>query len=613
MSVDYGAAYTKAVLVTPDGVSTLFSWDDDAGLSGAVHADSDKILVGPAAWQQADAHPDVFVASPLRMADGPVPAGGGEVEPAELVAATLRRVADEAAARAGAPVEDVRLVVPAGWGPRRRTWWRRAAGKAGWGQARLVEAPVAVAARLALGGFEAGVVRCWLVVDVGAGCEVSVLRQAGSGVEVLATMADTEAGGDRIDAALLEASVGAALEAQPAERRWALLASVRAAKHAMARQPAVTIPVPVGPAVVVNTALLRQVAQPVFERVGKLAAEVVVNADLGVEDLDGVYAVGGCLAVPGAAEMIAGGLGVTPEVPEQPGWAAALGAADAPPDTGATPRPQTSVPRFRRLVELGVPGVLSLLLFAHFVFSAEFNEGTPSLHDRYYYVLANWGELTVAATLAFLTCLQAASLIGAQLPGRLAAVEPIGGSGAMVSSGLGVAAAAGLAVASLYGITAAVYFARPVGGLLRWAVLPLLPLAVCAALTAAAAWRRDRPAGGWEGFLAFPLTSSVASGVGIFAVSMWWQGHLPAWLNGWQNLLGYGGGLLLGFALACTISRQLLLRGVLTVLLGLFCAIISRSGPDVLAVVYAITVAAWWAYRAWATIRSAPRRPAAAA
>ncbi len=50
-----------------------------------------------------------------------------EVAPADLVAAILRRVAEEAHQVAGGPIEDVRLVVPTGWGPRRRTWLRQAA------------------------------------------------------------------------------------------------------------------------------------------------------------------------------------------------------------------------------------------------------------------------------------------------------------------------------------------------------------------------------------------------------------------------------------------------------------------------------------------------------
>jgi len=110
---------------------------------------------------------------------------------------------------------------------------------------------------------------------------------------------------------------------------------------------------------------------------------------------------------------------------------------------------------------------LSLALYAHFAFSAEFENGTPSLHDRYYYVLASWGELTVAGTLALLACLHAAVLIAVALPGwpGRETQQTLVGS---ISPGVIIAVAAGIAAGSVYAVTAAVYFAQPVGALLNW-------------------------------------------------------------------------------------------------------------------------------------------------
>jgi hypothetical protein len=367
------------------------------------------------------------------------------------------------------------------------------------------------------------------------------------------------------------------------------------------------------PAVVVNSALLRQAAQSVFERVGALAGQAVENADMTVDELDGVYAVGATMGVPGAAQLIAAKLGVTPQVPEQPGWVAVLGGANAPavPAPGTAPAGQRiGLPPPRRLVGLGLPGVLSMVLYAHFVFSAEFNNGTPDRPSRYYYVLASWGELTVAATLALLACMQAAVLIGAVLHGQPdRGPQPEYGRAGTISSGIGVAAVGGMAIASLYAVTAAVYFAKPVSGMLRWATLPLLPTAACAAVLAVIAWRRMPPAGGWDRFLAFPLSSSVAAATGTFAVAAWGLGHLPAWFNGWLQALYYGGGLLVGAALACALARNLVVRIVLTPFLGFFCIIIARAGLGILAVIYALTVAAWWSYRTWTLFRGGRAAP----
>ncbi|MCX4387289.1 hypothetical protein OG777_10130 [Micromonospora peucetia] len=77
--------------------------------------------------------------------------------------------------------------MPAGWGPRRRTWLRHAAHRAGLPQPRLVEAPVAVAGYLFATGVQLPVGAFIVVCDVGAGAEVSVLRRSPAGFEVLAT------------------------------------------------------------------------------------------------------------------------------------------------------------------------------------------------------------------------------------------------------------------------------------------------------------------------------------------------------------------------------------------------------------------------------------------
>src|SRR5690348_16932592 len=103
---------------------------------------------GGRAWQGAATQPDRFIPAPRRSPEQQMTVAGTEVESLDLVATTPRRVADEAQRTAAFPIEDVRLVVPAGWGPRRRTWMRHAAHRAGLPQPRLVEAPVAVAQHL---------------------------------------------------------------------------------------------------------------------------------------------------------------------------------------------------------------------------------------------------------------------------------------------------------------------------------------------------------------------------------------------------------------------------------------------------------------------------------
>jgi len=301
LAIDYGAATVRAVLVVPGG-TTILRLDDAGQMSTAVHLSSAGLVTGAEAWQRAAGDPDGMVISPLRAGIGQIMVGGVEVEVGELVAATLRQVAAEAQQIAGEPIDDVRLVVPAGWGPRRRTWLWHAPRVAGLPQPRLVHAPLA-----ALAGFvdRASLARevLALVVDVGAGGEVSVVHWGPGGTgEVISTLADPDAGGDRIDAHLSRRLTGAGIDELAGADRWTMLANVRAGRHALSEQLAVTVPMPGGqPPMVVGAGLVADAARPVFEHVGEMAAQALSNADLTTDQVGGVYLIGAAAATPAAA------------------------------------------------------------------------------------------------------------------------------------------------------------------------------------------------------------------------------------------------------------------------------------------------------------------------
>lgn len=615
LAIDYGATCTTAVLVWPDGSWRSLSFDGGPGLSSAVQVSAAGVAVGAEAWRRAASEPAGFVASPLRVGADTVMVDGVQVEVADLVAQTLRRVADEAARMVGVRVLDAVMVVPAGWGPRRRTWLRHAARRAGLAVSRLVETPVAVAGRLPADAGDAGAV---LVIDVGAGCEVSVLRRGTAGVEVLSTLADAGAGGDRMDEALTAALTGqdpAAVFAGTGEG-WLRLASVRAARQALSQQVTVVVPVPGAAAPVVAGAdLLAATAGPVFARVGELAGQAVANADLTIDQVGQVVLVGAAAQTPGAGQMIAATLGVEPRVLPEPGLAAVVGAAGV--DTGRGRGSAAEVERLppvRRLVTLGVPGVASLALYAHMVFTAAFYNGTPTRQGVGYYVLAVWGELTVAAVLATVTGLQAAGLLAVLLEQRHDPGSRRAAGRARITGGLVVAAGAGVAVASLYAVTAAVYMAYPIAELTRWAVLPVLPLAGCVLALAAVAGRYPAgPPGGWDTVVAFPAVSTVTVTVGTLAVAMWWHVGLPWWANGWTAAVGYAGALLMVTGIAVALAGHPAARVVLVVPLAFLTLLVPRTGPNVLAIIYAFAVAAWCARQAWALSRAAPARAGAPA
>ena len=609
LAIDYGAATVRAVLVAPGG-TTVLTLDGTSEMSTAAHIGGTGVVIGAAAWRQAAGDPDGLVVSPLRAGTGQVTAGGTQVEVVDLVAATLRQVAAEAQRVAGVPVDDVRLVVPAGWGPRRRTWLRHAARAAGLAVSRLVEAPVAAVHRLeTTAAVLPGDARPVLVIDVGAGCEVTVVQRDPGGTEVLSTLADPDAGGDHLDAALIQALTGTDLQDLPAVHRWPMLTNIRAARHALSDQIAVTMPMPDGqPLTVVNTGQVAEVARPVFERAGELAAQALHNADLTVEQVSAVHLIGAAALTPGAGEMIAAKLGASPQQVERPEATAVLGAADA--DSAADADEVSGavgpaqLPPLRRLVTLALPGAASLALFAAYIV---FSDGYRLGVDNVIVPLANWGVPTVAAVLALICLLQAAALFAALLDhDSPAADQP---ASVRISAGITIAVLGGLATAAMYAITAGLYFNQPVVRLVQGVLLSVLPIAVLAAAVAVLAWRRGvAPTGGWDGFLTFPAASMVLAVVGISAVNLWYTVAWPGQFAGWADGIGLAGGLLIGVAVACTLVRHPGARLVLTVPIGFFTVIISRTGPAALAVIWALAVACWWGVRAWTLLRTPPVR-----
>lgn len=638
LAIDYGTVATVAVLAWPDGRWTPLQVDGTTVLSSAVLvADNGDLITGAAAWQQAAVAPTRFVLAPLRAGTGTMLVDGVEVAVRDLVTATLRRVVEEAARMAGGPVADVRLVVPAGWGPRRRTWLRQAAHAAGLGQPSLVEAPVAAADQVVSSGVQFPVGAFLLVCDVGGGCEVTVLRRGPTGFEVLSTLADPDAGGSHIDE-LLTATTGfpapmgetgpderstAAPEPPPAGEsvgeRWTVLAALQAGKEALSQYPAVTVPLPPpAPAMVLTTAMLDEVTRPVMARIGALIEEAIAAAEITAGQLSAVYAIGAAAVTPALTTQLTTVLGGPPIPLQDPAVVAVCGAAQVggPGNTATVSSPVMPVPPVRRVVAVVVPGVASLVLLAHCLFTAQYSSyGRASTIGRYY-VDANWGELAMAAVCAVLACVAGGSMLGVLLgraeqtrPDR--APTPVTPAG-QVATGIVAAAATGVAIAGLYAVAAATYFAWGLGSPLRWTVYPAAGVAVFAVVVAviAARWQRV-PVQGWDGYLAFPMEVVITATLGMVLVQYSMSAERWPSLALYIDLAGRVGGLLIGIATACALTRIRTLRLIAAVPLGLFLAtIVSPRTTGVLATIFIVAVWWWWTYRVWALIRT-PRQTAA--
>ncbi|MEV7231228.1 Hsp70 family protein [Polymorphospora sp. NPDC051019] len=580
-------------------------------------APDETVFTGEVAWQRASMEPGRFVAAPLLLTGDTAVVAGVEVAVLDLVAAVLRRVAVEAARVVGGPVGEVRLVVPAGWGPRRRTWLRQAAYRAGLGQPVLVEAPVAVAGQLVAGGARVLVGQFLLVCDFGGGFEATVLRGGPQGFEVLSTLYDADAGGSRLDELLLarlrRADPGLPELSEPGG--WGVFVAVRSGREMLSRQSVVTVfPPEPWPAMVVSGGVLESIAGPVLRRAGEVAGAALSAAEVEPGQVAGVFCVGGGAVMPDAVQAVAEGTGLAPVAVEEPGLAAVVGAAMAGSpgpgpsaagvgNAGGAPVDGVGLPSLRRVVGAAIPVFMSLVVLAHFVTTAELQNGTRLSKSPLTYLLANWGELAVAAVAAVVGCLSFGAVLASVLavsgpPTRLVGVR--------VGTGLVAAAVAGVSVAGLYGVGAALFFGMPLEPFLRWSLWPVVPITAVAVIGSLIAARSGRtPVSGWHGWLAFPPGSVVAAAVGMMLVqyAMTTGGTADTALL--LEAAARGGGLLLGLGMALAVVSGWLARLMVAPLLALFCAIVvSVQATGVMAVMYVVAVTVWWLRRLWQLVRS---------
>jgi Ethanolamine utilization protein EutJ (predicted chaperonin) len=353
LGIDFGTSNTVAVLGWPDGAVRPVLFDGSPGLASAVCVQPDgTLLVGRDAVHTARMNPAAFEPHPKRLVDdGTVLLGDVELPVTDVIAAVLRRVADETRRVAGGLPAAVTMTCPAAWGPRRREVLATAAGAAGLGTPEFIAEPVAAARHLTtLAGGAVPVGGHVVVYDFGAGTfDASVVRRTDDGFEILAAEGLSDTGGLDIDAAIMAllgatyadrdpAAWGRLTEPRdPDDRRAArtLWDDVRAAKEMLSRTAATVVHVPLLDVdVPLGRVQFDHLVRPVIERTIAATRAGIRAAGLANTDIDGVFLVGGSSRIPLAATLLHRALGVAPTVLEQPELVVAQGSL-----TGATPRP----------------------------------------------------------------------------------------------------------------------------------------------------------------------------------------------------------------------------------------------------------------------------------
>jgi molecular chaperone HscA len=259
--------------------------------------------------------------------------GGKARSPVEISAEILKALKTRAEAALEKPVERAVITVPAYFDDAARTATRDAARVAGLEVLRLVNEPTAAALAY---GLDKGSEGLYAVYDLGGGTfDFSLLRLEKGVFQVLATGGDTALGGDDFDRAIAERVL--------AERKTdglgdlvdegavkAALALARHMKEQLSDREQTSGRLELG-----GVPSFHALARPEFEamiaayvkRTTDIAARVLDDAEMKVEEVHGVVLVGGSTRVPMVRAAVAGMIGKPPLTDIDPDEVVALGAA----------------------------------------------------------------------------------------------------------------------------------------------------------------------------------------------------------------------------------------------------------------------------------------------
>ncbi len=337
LAVDYGTILTCAAVGTGDRVEILEIGFDRCLPSPVGMDDEGQFVTGREALALARWDAARVEEAPKRalVAGAAVRLGDRVVDPIDLVAATLRRVADEAQRRFGdTPPSRVVLTHPVRCSPVETDRLLAAATRAGLSGLELLPEPLAVAAfhgvAVPVGGH---------VAVYGLGSDsfgASVLRRTPTSFELCGD-GHRGFGGDAVDEALFDLVAGHARGADPDawDRIWtgpggrgqAMRERLLEAKAELSSRPWVAVAVDGIDSGVRITR--RELERAVEDRLVATADELVRTVrDAGVDPtaLDGVYLSGAASRMPRIAELIRERTGLTPDVHDDPKAAVALGA-----------------------------------------------------------------------------------------------------------------------------------------------------------------------------------------------------------------------------------------------------------------------------------------------
>ena len=341
IGIDLGTTNTLVAILTDTGPIVLRDGSGSPMIPSAVAVDpGGRLLVGGAAEQRLRRDPSCGARWFKRdLSLGRTWTFGGRTWTAiELSAVVLGEARAWAEAHLGETVQDAVVTVPAYFQEPQRAATLAAADLAGLRVVRIVNEPTAAA--IAYGAVDSERERCVAVVDLGGGTfDVTVLEIFDGVLEVVGTGGDGRLGGeDFTDALWMEACRWAGLpppDASPGLVHALLRDSCEQARRALTELDfvALRLPDPAHDTWVdlraerLTRARLRQVVQPLLDRVAGCIRDTLRAAGKAPADIDELVLAGGATRMVAVAETVAQVFGRPASEGPDPDLAVALGAA----------------------------------------------------------------------------------------------------------------------------------------------------------------------------------------------------------------------------------------------------------------------------------------------
>ena len=233
--------------------------------------------------------------------------GNRQLSPPEIGAIVLGELKKRAERYLNQPVQDAVITVPAYFNDAQRQATKDAGQMAGLNVLRIVNEPTSAALAYGFGSGKDGI---FAVYDLGGGTFDFSLLQVRKGIfEVLATNGDTHLGGDDFDQAIVHhwQSLFPDLRksAERYEVRDLLRKEAEKAKIALSASDSVHVSIPtLGLDTTLTRDTLNQLVEPLVQRTLAPLHQALEDADVSVEQVDGIILVGGATRLPRIKEAV---------------------------------------------------------------------------------------------------------------------------------------------------------------------------------------------------------------------------------------------------------------------------------------------------------------------